>query len=822
MSSFHFPIILGNNRQERVVIVHLVDEQEEYSENRVVIALPGTANDPLFKIPKARCIVDDCGKTIKDKGFPGKVTVDGKDIIVTADRPGYFRYFVKKDKFDGVVTFNYSITGENGNEMNYVGFLHIVRPRENEVKVITADLGSDSTQVTYSSGYERPNWVRLIEQFKKAYSPQREYGRKPQGLADPVFIQEEKGNPMYYKTGGITFKDEGRIDAGIQDDDTFINYLTVSAAGKNVSYGSSYWSKEDEFHHKLVNIKLLYSIFGGTEDLDLVDNITQFGYKRTGSADRIEINDDEPLLEVLKAIYRQVILVSKDAACNKTTKYVSVLLLVPNIYNQSGIDKLLYELNLLMNPKYVVNKEGEEKTDVLYDFRIVSESDSAFIGLNEVSTNAGDAKLLPAFLASENVDGDKMSKKRDYFLLVDAGKGTTDFSVIRYGFNTRGRGTANNLITPVRRNGIVGAGGAIDYVFARVLARQIYRHKDEFGTISPIVDESVFIDRFMTMIQFLQPVDQDKLMLIIETLKKSYDDGKVALLYLCFKGAATIIVQKLLNAGTDDKQIKELGKSDTMVDSFKTISMASVDLDDYESEELADVDKKEVNWVCKAIANTIIVDMIFKGLPLSLIKKIDYVFFTGRAFLFQPLKQAFEDALEQKRGFYKENYEFPVFLTSFKRDKEENDPNKKNLKPKCPDGLQTKMKQISVQYSGHDFGLNCNSNLCCIQGLADPNDEEDVVKLERFWKGFKGVGLNKNNTYYYIGYKEQSFSSTDGRANPDNRIQFSNDFTKSLIKMTLFPVRYIPVKFDEKLLAKYVSSKKKKAVAGLPAVDGND
>ena len=49
--------------------------------------------------------------------------------------------------------------------------------------------------------------------------------------------------------------------------------------------------------------------------------------------------------------------------------------------------------------------------------------------------------------------------------------------------------------------------------------------------------------------------------------------------------------------------------------------------------------------MCKAIADTIVNEMIFTDYNQKLTKQIDYVIFNGRSFLFPPLKDAFLNAI---------------------------------------------------------------------------------------------------------------------------------------------------------------------------------
>ena len=525
VSTLHFPIVLGEHRSARVVIIHLIHGQDNYKEKRVVITERGVHNNALFKIPQQVKIIDTsgqpCGNPVwhcRGKADTLTVKIGGETIKPKTIDSKYIGYFIGSDRFDGIVEFEYAMK-EKETVKKYVGRIHIVRLAVSDRLVkLTADLGSDATQVNYAINDNRVNPVFIIENMMNEYTS-RNYPPKTTDSSGAVFVQEEKDQPAYFKTGNISFKDGGYIDKGLNDENTFINYLEVSAAGKSKGYsGGETITIESGFTHKLVNIKMLYAEIGDNNNGN-VANTVAFGFRKGDETKTTLIRTPDELIEILRTIYKQIIEVSTKQK-DVDGKYYSVMLLVPNIYNQSSIDDLLYYLNDLMNEDYDngADQDGEKKpkeNTKLYDFRVISESDSAFIGLNEV----GDMEhsLLEEFLTCKEKITEK--KKKDRFLIIDSGKGTTDYSIINYG--GAGNDSANNSISSVKRGGIVGAGGAIDYVIARVFARQIFRHKEEIVSTDSekwIENESVFTERFMNLISSLAPRDQDRFMLLNLTL----------------------------------------------------------------------------------------------------------------------------------------------------------------------------------------------------------------------------------------------------------------------------------------------------------------
>lgn len=830
MSSFHFPIILGKDKSERVVIIHLLDDDErkkkDYEENRIIIISSNDKETPLFRIPIDVNIISEYGKIDKsfffeDKDKPSihkKNGIESLQKIVITNEVGeklkikkneyenYYEYYVNDSVFDGNIFFNIYIDEKM---VSLSGSIHIIRPSIlDKVLNINVDLGSDATQLTYftaHSGTDRSN-VNIIECFKKAYNNRNYYELQPPQNKDPLFIQQEKGQSYFYKTGNITFQDNGNIRQPITNSTSFINYLNISAAGKNEQNNNinDILAIENNYNKKLINIKLMYAY----SDV-LANFMNELGYHyKLGTEDKV-VTEQDNLKQILFNIYKQIIKTSIAGIRqnkNNRSKYCSVLLLVPNIYNQQNIDGLLYELN----------KMNKTVRGVKYDFRVISESDSAFVGIKEIRGRGAQETILDILV--KNI---KEPKQKDMFLIIDAGKGTTDYSLIKY--STGDERQANNEMVSVERDGIVGAGGAIDYVFARILARQIYRHindindavklnnsaenhVDNTDKIDCQVDINEFTDRFMKMIEELPPLDQDRMMHLVEVLKKEYDahNGKTAQLYSCFadnsaKGIIATLCDK--NFNNDFETIKN-------THGWKYVSSWNWDTRSFV--EVEDKDKDEINWVCNEIATSIVDNKIFaSNKDKKITNQIDFVIFNGRSFMFEPLKNAFESHISKYEGVWKENYKLLKWMFVLKPKKglkklltQMNDENylKQKLMPKDdPNNLRTAnleeydLKSVSVGFNNHDLGVNCNSDLCCMDRLDYIQKSFDQ---KRFWQGFDSkISDDKNKKYYYIGYTgDHSFVPNDLY---QTRKEINKKNVPQLLLMTLYPIKYCPIDFSK-------------------------
>ena len=359
---------------------------------------------------------------------------------------------------------------------------------------------------------------------------------------------------------------------------------------------------------------------------------------KQGGPTAYPINNEINLLEVLRSIYKQIIVSSIKAIGTRTANFsldncdvVSVLILVPNIYNQMAIDHLLYDLNKLNKPK-----KGESKAKLRFDFRVISESDAAFLGIRAIKEDENSTILNQVTKDTKN------EKQKDLFLVIDSGKGTTDFSIIHCN-----PGNAVNPVFSVRRDGIAGAGGAIDYVFARIVARQLYALSNKTTKCS----EETFVRRFMELFTKMTPDYQDKLMRVVELTKIQYDGHSIPNVNSCFPAD---VIETLL---------KDEEPDDAIIENNTWKDIRNWKWNGHDRRNVEEKDAKEIDKVCHMIAETIIKKVFEKDKRLA--RGIDFVIFTGRSFEFKPLRDAFEETLKGQRNFYEENMTIPYLEAGF-------------------------------------------------------------------------------------------------------------------------------------------------------------
>lgn len=135
----------------------------------------------------------------------------------------------------------------------------------------------------------------------------------------------------------------------------------------------------------------------------------------------------------------------ESAQPKRRNKLLRLSLLVPNIYSQSRVHRLLTDLQEDFAWIVEHSKYGFKGLEV----QTISESDGSFLGL----------------LSDPSVEGVRINGLRpeDHYLVIDIGKGTTDLSILSAG-EERGQ------FSSVFRSGFAGGGNALTYSFLETLA----------------------------------------------------------------------------------------------------------------------------------------------------------------------------------------------------------------------------------------------------------------------------------------------------------------------------------------------------------------
>ena len=273
---------------------------------------------------------------------------------------------------------------------------------------------------------------------------------------------------------------------------------------------------------------------------------------------------------------------------DETPSYLSLYVLVPNIYSITKIRKNLDCIVKSMNK--ILSKEGEDFGKYISGFSItaVSESDASLIGA--VSSNPG------------------LDLRDKNCLIMDAGKGTLDFSVIHI--------DNDNNFKSLTKNGIIGASAAINYGFILDLLSAYYSQEN-------------------------QELTRAKLNEIISKGILGRENNKEN-----FAGAGDVALLKKLMDAVDDYKIHYDEKGATPL---RNNNSGNANDNSFSLASFIEWIKKTRYKVPNVYVNGIINDIVKSTIEkIGDSNTIDKVLYAGRGFLFSELKTRMHDALKIK------------------------------------------------------------------------------------------------------------------------------------------------------------------------------
>lgn len=280
---------------------------------------------------------------------------------------------------------------------------------------------------------------------------------------------------------------------------------------------------------------------------------------------------------------------------SKRARVFSLYVLMPNVYSCEDIQK--YVDLLICDIQYMIDKNEQFRTYIKgFSITPVSESDASLIGAKGMQF--------------------RMNNQSNTYLIIDAGKGTLDFSITEMD----NHGNFNNLM----KSGIVGASAAISYGFMLDLLDEFFKEK------------GINVEEHMSYEEFVRQF-------IYGNILGHTDEG------VSLEGGDICILNDIMNA----------------IDSYK-IRYSS--LRPYEeltinNTNISDGDEKIrlstfTNWIneCKmqiptnnvnAIIDIIISYFISKLIVSTDIGEINRVIFSGRGFLYEDFKNKMLDTLKE-------------------------------------------------------------------------------------------------------------------------------------------------------------------------------
>lgn len=324
---------------------------------------------------------------------------------------------------------------------------------------IALDFGSESSQMAvkrYTNDFnlqeKRPEIENL---FRNIVSFHKSNGWVSQNETVD-FYQEEK-NTNFYKS--LFFLKE-KLSGDYEDIDKEVFIKNIADNLKMlVNTKDGFNTLTAQKFHQLPNLKIIHK----HEDLlsGVSFEIEKHGYDIPVKLSEIKQKVYNTILRVMIASFLKKEFIRYD----KATRYIRLMLLVPNIYDTNDINYIQYQLHNIFRELAA----GEYKDRILaWEVLTISESDASFIG----------------YINKNNIS---VQKDRDY-IIIDSGKGTTDFSIIRTG--------RDNIfdLKPIYRNGFSGAGNMITYAIFETLLHYIRQTaKTDQSDIKYIKDRIIHI-----------------------------------------------------------------------------------------------------------------------------------------------------------------------------------------------------------------------------------------------------------------------------------------------------------------------------------------
>lgn len=350
------------------------------------------------------------------------------------DEDGYYLQFteVLSDNkiYQITVNFNFDQEGKQFGSQSIILYL----AKKCNVADVLLDFGSEATQMIVckrDTNIDISNIVNLFTDIKNKYAKDGDRGANGED-----FYQYDLKSPRLYSSYFLLKKRMTNEDINKLQNDIFISpesdILRVLTTKKEV---------QNIKNDYLISPNIKLSGFGGIEPPAIMVGEQETYVNDIGGNKSYTIYRHSISLFIQEAL---------NNLANRKVPLASFHFLMPNVYEQCDIIKLLRSLQeditkLVIKPEYSVIK-GFEVT-------AVSESDASLMGVF-------------AFYASSYHRAELESGN---YLLLDAGKGTLDFSLVNCEFsNCSNAWTFNNIW----RSGIIGAGNSLSYSFLLALVHQ--------------------------------------------------------------------------------------------------------------------------------------------------------------------------------------------------------------------------------------------------------------------------------------------------------------------------------------------------------------
>lgn len=579
---------------------------------------------------------------------------------------------------------------------------------------VALDFGSEASQMAvkrYSDEFVSQEKKPEIENlFRNMYGYHVSKNMIPRDNAIEYY-QEDKGTKFYKSIFFVKKELEGDYDAQRVKKSLIVAKenmkMMVNTKDKNSDEGGI--SSLVRRYHQLPNLKIIHKHH---------DILSSLHFDMQSARGQAELSLGDVKNWITNSILRTLIASFLNTDYIKypdEKRFLRMVLLIPNIYDSQDVQNVQQNLNELLQEI----KQDEFPNLFCWEVSTISESDASFIG----------------YIGKNNLD---IKKGKDY-AIIDVGKGTTDFSIVRTGIENL------HHIEPIYRNGFAGAGNLITFSIFETLLHFIRENGNRNDNILKYI-EDVILKSIRGEDLFRRTVFYNE----IERLKRNFKIDNIDAIKVQWQRAKV----------SDNTWHNMIENNMDFNEFIKLLQEISFGADFY----------NYVNEACHAI-----VEKTLAHLRLVKENKKDFqlegVILTGRTFLFEPLKKLFYQRLSQD-----------LQIDSSKIKVLEGN----ELKEICIKGVFNNSVKLNNDLTGYPIQLFKNEQNQAEQEKSKTKKTWSLRAiilndLERFNKTEKHIvqdsKLNSSkllNSHILIGSKYYAVQSNNGMENNfDSRIDFT-------------------------------------------------
>lgn len=329
-------------------------------------------------------------------------------------------------------TFNIGIRLIDKLIYSYVFQIHLCNKHSNNYTEAAIDFGSEASQVSYKRGTDNKDiQIPLISYFKKFYPDYFDIEEFWQGREYDLFFKSiffvytgtrEKGIAFQYDDPPFRYNEESFIQVlkpkiGAPRD--YLNLYTLP----NLKIVECIANRQDQAIPVYLSEERPFELTSNEASIYQEDIIK--------SSLRIILN------HIIYAILKQIV------STRIPDQFLHITLLMPNVYPQHKVYTLI--TNLYKDFYEIIKQESYSSIKGI-EIQMISESDAAFLGAKR---NRAREWKIP-------------NRTNAHYLIIDSGKGTTDFSILKQCKN-------HTNFDSIYRTGIPASGHVLTYAFFEAL-----------------------------------------------------------------------------------------------------------------------------------------------------------------------------------------------------------------------------------------------------------------------------------------------------------------------------------------------------------------